>query len=44
MRKKFAEFWSEIMRTERNTPIRIEGEGVVLGYDHIALEMNPNQK
>ena len=28
-------FLSDMMRTERNMPIRIELEGFVLGYDHI---------
>ena len=32
------------MRTKRNPPIRIEGEGVVLGYDHIVSYMSSNHK
>ena len=39
-RKKCAEFLSEMMRIERNTPIRLEGEGVVQGYDHITPCLN----
>ena len=31
-------------RTKRNPPIRIEGENVILGYDHIALYMNSKNK
>ena len=31
-------------RTKRNPPIRIEGENVILGYYHIVLYMNSNNK
>ena len=29
--------------TDRNLTIRLEGEGVILGYDHIASCMTSNQ-
>ena len=32
------------MRTERNPPILIEGEDVVVGYDHIVSYMSSNHK
>ena len=44
LRKKSVEFLSSMMRTERNPPMRIEGEGVVLGYDHIASYINSNKR
>ena len=43
-RKKCAEFLSEMTRTERNPPIQPEGEGVVLGYDHVSSCTNYKQK
>ena len=30
--------------TVKNTPIRIEGKGIVLGYDHIVSYINLNHK
>ena len=38
--KKCAEFLSAMTRNKRIPSINIEGEGVVLGYDHIASIMN----
>ena len=32
-----------MMRTKRNPPIWLEGEGVIPGYDHIASCINSKQ-
>ena len=44
LRKKCDDFFSAMMRTASNTPIWLEGDGVVLWYDHIVPYMNSNQE
>ena len=44
LRNKCVEFLSEMTSTERNLTIRLEGEGVVLGYDNITSYMNSKQR
>ena len=44
LHKKCVDYMSEMTRTNRNTVILIDGESVLMGYDHIKSYMNYNQK